>query len=282
MKRRRQSGFTLIELLVVIAIIALLIAILLPALSKAREEGKRLVCMNNLKEIGVAMLIYRETSDNLPWTYVHNVLPDGTIEFYPGITFYSSYTWAGMKATLPWPGEESGDWVRVPAELRAFNKIVDPGVQGNQPVKIVQCPGDRSAVAPVMGQGQPDVQTEQSRSSWQAYGNSYSINWLFLNHEPDVSNFNAEDLFRVGKQICKEVIGGSASEFAIILENQLSQLLIEAEPTGGGRLGEGWHRRFSNHTMLFMDGHVQSRHFDTRFPGGAGWRVYREHGHADH
>ena len=58
MVRKRKLGFTLIELLVVIAIIALLISILLPSLSRARELSKRLVCTSNIKGIGTSMKIY--------------------------------------------------------------------------------------------------------------------------------------------------------------------------------------------------------------------------------
>ncbi|MBN2448653.1 MAG: prepilin-type N-terminal cleavage/methylation domain-containing protein, partial [Phycisphaerae bacterium] len=57
-RRAAARGFTLIELLVVVAIIALLISILLPSLSNAREQGKRAVCMSNMRQMGIALLSY--------------------------------------------------------------------------------------------------------------------------------------------------------------------------------------------------------------------------------
>lgn len=68
----RRRGFTLVELLVVIAIIGILMALTLSAVQHARESARRLQCKNNLKQLGLAMLVHEETHKRLPtggWGY---------------------------------------------------------------------------------------------------------------------------------------------------------------------------------------------------------------------
>jgi len=60
----KRKGFTLIELLVVISVIALLMAILMPALQKAREQGMRAVCLNNVKQLTLAWIMYADSNDD--------------------------------------------------------------------------------------------------------------------------------------------------------------------------------------------------------------------------
>lgn len=67
--KRRRRGFTLVELLVAIAIIGMLVALLLPAVQAARESARRTQCMNNLKQLGIAMQLFHDARGHFPSAY---------------------------------------------------------------------------------------------------------------------------------------------------------------------------------------------------------------------
>ena len=125
----RRGGFTLIELLVVIAIIAILAAILLPALAKAKEKGRRTVCINNLRQWGLAETMYLNDNED---TYPETKIPDGT----PGVP--SSYnednpTWNDL-FDFYWVGQGRDAWFNALPSFVVQKPLSYWAIQAGDPV----------------------------------------------------------------------------------------------------------------------------------------------------
>ncbi len=91
-RSKRRAGFTLVELLVVIAIIAILAAMLLPALANAKEKGRRIVCVSGLKQWGLAQSMYVDDSNQ---TYPLTKMTNGTPGL-PGNYNEDNPTWTDL------------------------------------------------------------------------------------------------------------------------------------------------------------------------------------------
>ena len=131
-----RPAFTLLELLVVIAITAVLLAVLLPALSGARAEGTKAKCLSNLHALGQALITY--SMDDVRG-YTSPVHPRAEIEwFYDGEYEYGGSTGVGIM----------GD-----PDFRAENRILNRYIFGSGPMsrfELYQCPTDQGVqVAPV-------------------------------------------------------------------------------------------------------------------------------------
>jgi prepilin-type N-terminal cleavage/methylation domain-containing protein/prepilin-type processing-associated H-X9-DG protein len=130
MVHNRKRAFTLIELLVVIAIIAVLMAILMPSLNKAREQGKRAACLGNLKQLQLAWTMYADDNDE---KIVNGDTEEYTNQYNAGGVHYNETAWVKK------------DWDGAMTKLQKENAIRSGALyQYLKTIKVYKCPTGRS------------------------------------------------------------------------------------------------------------------------------------------
>jgi prepilin-type N-terminal cleavage/methylation domain-containing protein/prepilin-type processing-associated H-X9-DG protein len=173
--RAVRRGFTLIELLVVIAIIGILVGLTLPAVQAARASARRLQCVNNLKQIGLALATYADVHGGLPPGY-HSIWDArNQVELGPG------WGWASM--ILP-----QLEQAPLAHEIQYHINIQDPvhATVRVRRVGVYNCPGDLSM---------PDTWTTATGAVWIYAGTLYSA------EDPicDVAGANYVGVFGIGE-----------------------------------------------------------------------------------
>jgi prepilin-type N-terminal cleavage/methylation domain-containing protein/prepilin-type processing-associated H-X9-DG protein len=234
-KRKLLTGFTLIELLVVIFVIAVLMALLVPVLRKAREVTRRTVCQSNLRQIAVAWNAY---------------LDDNEGAFYQGLSANLLYGgWQGTFVIRGDPNRPLNSYFSLPLIEEHENDA-----------KIFCCPADRGGFPGRM----------MYEKVYHACGTSYNTN-LFLIGPGGFPTFNqfyppaliTPEVTLLGQKINERVMDVTVDDVAnpsrLLLIGDYSwfnQWKPRPHPRAEWKELAEWHDRVDCHNLAFLDGHV--------------------------
>lgn len=221
-----RRAFTLIELLVVIAIIAILAAMLLPALAKAKEQAQIARCMSNIRQIGTATWLY---------------LGDFSDRYPPKIgrdsTAVSQASWVG----------QAGAYNATYANLDASHRWLTPYLVKDDRrsiVEIARCPSDKKSSF-----------SDSTRSTWEDIGSSYTAN-LYV--PQDVGDPNIYSLAVDNTKSIKAADIKRPSRFVVFSSFGAFRVGWYSEDTrvNPGLVNMMWHRKSFRWNTLFGDNHV--------------------------
>jgi prepilin-type N-terminal cleavage/methylation domain-containing protein len=227
MKERNdsRSAFTLIELLVVVAVIAVLLAILLPSLGKAKVLAKRIGCRSNLKQLTLAWTTY---------------LDDHGGRFYQGGRANFDYGgWRGIKGWWPRP-------------LNKYVGLSDPNGVTEESAKVFCCPSDRGGI--------PGAFLREK--AYRVHGTSYQTN-IFLIGQNQCGAFSKKTQV-LDQQISNRLANLNRNDVAnpslLLLMGDhgwINQWNPEPFPNEEWKNLAEWHGKVDCHNMAFLDGRVK-------------------------
>jgi prepilin-type N-terminal cleavage/methylation domain-containing protein/prepilin-type processing-associated H-X9-DG protein len=231
----RRHGFTLVELLVVIGIIAVLIAILLPTLGRARESGRRVACQSNLRQIAMGALMYEQQWKTLPGPAIPCILDYDVVNGNPSPLDLDSAN-AGAWKARQWTNADGG-----------FLKFV-----GNSKT-VFHCPSSaelRTGAVAVKG-----------TYKGQALGYCYKVNNQ-LDTDPPFF-FGSHSFSTYGPN-------GPNPQPAYLLPKKLAAVKAAGNNDGTGSY-RSWSKNARNHTLIWMISDVDGRNFATNISASMGF-----------
>jgi prepilin-type N-terminal cleavage/methylation domain-containing protein/prepilin-type processing-associated H-X9-DG protein len=233
---RRARAFTLIELLVVIAIIAILAALLLPVLARAKEEGRRANCVSNLRQLTICWEMYADDNQGL-------LAPNNWID-YAGVG-------GGFNRSVSWC---NGD-----AQTDTTTANIQTGLlfPYNKSTGIYHCPSDVSTIVDANGNPLPQLRTR-------SYNMSQSVNGLGFLVDPSYNAGLAVDVTAPCFAKLSQVTNPSPARlFVFIDENEAT---LADDQFGYAMINSGYYgawfdmpsnRHNQGGDLSFADGHVE-------------------------
>lgn len=280
--KHRKRAFSLLELLVVLAISAIVLGILLPSLSAARESGNIVECLANLRQMGSSSLMYMEDEGypTQPW---HLGYDFGGAD----IEEVSEFVYGGFQVNGIHPvfGQKV-DVRKIATNERPYNRYLAP-MLCEGPVQTYICPSDSFSLTSFPDDPCALPIRSENTPTWSINGNSYAINWNWLAAPPWSNKIviykDLHQMSEAGREMLRMKVGGNASEFVLNMESPMNARMQDARPADGSagqsclqELGFGWHKRYSRYSVSYLDGHAEHRFFDTRFSRDIGYDLWPE------
>ena len=245
----RVKGFTLVELLVVVGVIAILVGLLLPALSKAKQAARFAVSMSNVRQITVAAITYSNDQDDGMWP----VIPaqrDGSV------VSIDSWSFGGKSADRSYWEQFSGGYHVQPPYQRPLNQYLYPDIPLRDPpggrleLRIYQCPADTVSYQRHWPGYTPTI------SSYDDVGTSYHMNlrWWFAakieNRTARVHRDNGQ-LWDYTSKWFRYSFNKAPARFVWLYDQVMDVVAIAGEER------PGFHGGVNMSVTAFMDGHAQ-------------------------